>query len=34
MKDFAVKILGVFSKEESPATSEEGNKEGHSDDAG
>jgi len=27
MKDFAVKILGVFSKEESPATSEEGNKE-------
>ncbi|MFQ6125628.1 MAG: AbrB/MazE/SpoVT family DNA-binding domain-containing protein [Candidatus Heimdallarchaeota archaeon] len=34
MKDFAVKVLGVFSKEESPATSEEGNNEGHSDDEG
>ncbi|MFX0195279.1 MAG: AbrB/MazE/SpoVT family DNA-binding domain-containing protein [Candidatus Hodarchaeota archaeon] len=30
MKDFAVKILGVFSKEESPGTSEEENKEGRS----
>lgn len=35
MKDFAVKILGVFSEEEeSPPTSEEGKKEGDSDEEG